>query len=70
MVDGNDEYKPYDVTIPVTFHVEATSQKSALDIVAQAMNKISNFYIVRNAHFSLSNAKITELSHKTIYHSK
>jgi hypothetical protein len=69
MVINNDDYNCYDVTVSVTFHVEAKSEDSALDVVSQAMNKTNNFYIVRNADLFLSEAKVTKLDHKTIYHS-
>lgn len=70
MVNSKDIYHNYNVTVPVTFYIEATNENAALDIVMQSMNKTTNFHIVRNAHISAASAKIIETPHKTIYHSK
>lgn len=63
MVNRNDDYTQYTVTLPVTLFVEASSSERAVDTAMEAILNPVNFQILRNAEIDWSDAKV-ENGHK------
>ena len=70
MSNSYEKYECYTITVPVSFFIEATSEKHATDIAMQAMRSTGNFHVVRSAKVDWTSAKIGISPYKTIYHSR